>query len=188
MQYYNQRMDWAMKYNLKIFHEMRLENPAAYTAWYQTKYAQRYTPTVVTGTGTIGSMANSEADRASVHSGRSSVNEDHLSMMPNHSAVSRQIRGSTTGLDQSQYDEYSAYHEEDHNAAMTSVLPTVQDLTPPKFSGPHVIGRFSCNGLLLRVQPNRPTEGVPAMIEFHDLGVILGDLPSAQELKFFPGL
>lgn len=177
-----------MKYKLDLFHDLRLKDPAAYGAWYQTKYAQRYTPTVGTGTGTIGSIANSEADRASVHSGRSSVNEDHPSMLANHSMLSRQIRGSTTGLDQSQFAEYSAFHEEDNSAAMTSVLPTVQDLTPPKFSGPHVIGRFSPNGLFIRVQANRPTEGVPAIIEFHDLNVLLGDLPTAQELKFFPGI
>lgn len=89
---------------------MRLKDPVAYNEWYQRNYAQRYTPTVVTGgTGTaLGSIATSEVDRASVHSGRSSVNEDHPSMMANHS-IAHQLRGSTTGLDQSHAYDYSVY-------------------------------------------------------------------------------
>ncbi len=62
-----------------------------------------------------------------------------------------------------------------------------QDQTPHKFSSPHVIGRFSAGGLLCRVLPNSPKEGAAACIEFHDLNVLLGDLPSAQELKDYPG-
>lgn len=103
-------MNYALKYNYAYFEELRLKNPAAYSEWYQRNYAQRYTPTVVTGgTGTaLGSIAASEADRASVHSGRSSVNEDHPSMLANHS-ISQQLRGSTTGLDQSLAYDYSLY-------------------------------------------------------------------------------
>ena len=101
---YDKYMRYALKYNYPLFEEMRLKNPMAYSEWYQRNFAaQRYTPTVVTGTGTAaGSIAASEADRASVHSGRSSVNEEHLSL-------SHQIRGSTTGLDQSLAYDYNAF-------------------------------------------------------------------------------
>ena len=60
-------------------------------------------------------------------------------------------------------------------------------MTPHKFSCPHVIARFSPGGILLRVLPNSPKDGVAAHIELHDLNVLLGDLPTAQEMKFFPG-
>lgn len=111
MMNYNQQINHALKYNYALFEELRLKNPAAYSEWYRSNYAQRYTPTVVTG-GTVtalGSIAASEADRASVHSGRSSVNEDHPSMLPNHSISQQLIRGSTTGLDQSHAYDYSLY-------------------------------------------------------------------------------
>ncbi|XP_059352135.1 protein transport protein Sec16A-like isoform X3 [Daphnia carinata] len=186
MMNYNQQINHALKYNYALFEELRLKNPAAYSEWYQRNYAQRYTPTVVTGgTGTaLGSIAASEADRASVHSGRSSVNEDHPSMLANHS-ISQQLRGSTTGLDQSHAYDYSLYQDED-NLPLTTIRPT-QDMTPHKFSCPHVIARFSPGGILLRVLPNSPKDGVAAHIELHDLNVLLGDLPTAQEMKFFPG-
>lgn len=62
-----------------------------------------------------------------------------------------------------------------------------QDMTPHKFSCPHVIARFSPGGILVRVLPNSPKDGVAAHIELHDLNLLLGDLPMAQEMKFFPG-
>ena len=109
MQQYSQQLSYYYEHNRPYFNELRLKNPAAYSEWYQRYYGQRYTPTVVTGTGTgVGSMATSDADRASVHSGRSSVNEDHPSMLANHS-ISQQLRGSTTGLDQSLAYDYSLY-------------------------------------------------------------------------------
>ncbi len=116
-QYYNQQMNYALKYNYALFEEMRLKNPAAYSEWYRNNYAQRYgtASTVITGpasTSARGSIAaTSEADRASVHSGRSSVNDDpNPSMLANHSMrISQQIRGLTTGLEQTNYDEYSVF-------------------------------------------------------------------------------
>ena len=97
-------MRWALKYNYAAFEEMRLKNPVAYSEWYQRNYvAQRYAATVATAT-TAGSLAASEADRASVHSGRSSVNDDHASMI-----MSSKIRGSTTGLDQSHSYDYNMF-------------------------------------------------------------------------------
>ena len=62
-----------------------------------------------------------------------------------------------------------------------------EDMTPPKFAFPHVVGRFSAGGILLRVLPNSPREGAAAHVELHDLNILLGDLPSAHELKYFPG-
>lgn len=70
---------------------------------------------------------------------------------------------------------------------MAAAARPVQDMTPHKFPCPHVIGRFSPGGMLVRVLPNSPKDGVAAHIELHDLNVILGELPTAKEMKFFPG-
>lgn len=86
--------------------ELREKNPAAYNDYVRrSMYAQSYAPSVTTGPGTAaGSIAASEADRASVHSGRSSVNEDLLHK------TSQAIRGSTTGLEQTVSPDFSLYH------------------------------------------------------------------------------
>ena len=54
-------------------------------------------------------------------------------------------------------------------------------MTPHKFSCSHVIARFSPGGILFCACCQT------AHIELHDLNVLLGDLPTAQEMKFFPG-
>jgi hypothetical protein len=77
--------------------------------------------------------------------------------------------------------------KDEDNTPLTTQIRTTQDMTPHKFSCPHVIARFSPGGILLRVLPNSPKDGVAAHIEFHDLNALLGDLPTAQEMKFFPG-
>ena len=93
---------YHVKYNAWI-EEMK-KNPAAYSEWYQRTYGQRYAPSVTTGPGTVaGSVAPSEADRASVHSGRSSVNDELQS-------TSHAIRGSTTGLEQIGSHDYNVFH------------------------------------------------------------------------------
>lgn len=51
-----------------------------------------------------------------------------------------------------------------------------------------MVARFSPGGILLRVLPNSPKDGVAAHLELHDLNVLLGDLPTALEMKFFPGI
>ena len=107
---YDKYMRWALKYNYAAFDEMRVKNPVAYSEWYQRNYVgQRYAATVATAT-TAGSLAASEADRASVHSGRSSVNDDHASMI-----MSSKIRGSTTGLDQSHSYDYNGFQVNNKN-------------------------------------------------------------------------
>lgn len=96
-----QELSRAYKHDYRYFEQLRVKNPTAYGEWYLRYFAnQRYPPSVTTGPGTgVDSIAASEADRASVHSGRSSVNDDHPSMIANHS-IPQTMRGSTTGLDQ----------------------------------------------------------------------------------------
>lgn len=110
-QYFQELTNAYKRNNYAYLEELRMKNPSAYTEWYQRYFAsQRYPSSITTGPGTgVGSIATSEADRASVHSGRSSVADDHPSMLANHS-LQQAIRGSTTGLDQTNpYADFSTY-------------------------------------------------------------------------------
>lgn len=44
--------------------------------------------------------------------------------------------------------------------------------SPEKFSVPHVCARFGPGGQLIKVIPNLPSEGQPALVEIHSMEVI----------------
>lgn len=55
-----------------------------------------------------------------------------------------------------------------------SLLPTSAPLrpsTPEKFSVPHICARFGPGGFLIKVLPNLPSEGQPALVEIHSMEV-----------------
>ncbi|XP_067826095.1 LOW QUALITY PROTEIN: protein transport protein Sec16A-like [Heptranchias perlo] len=60
-------------------------------------------------------------------------------------------------------------------------------VTPEKFTVPHLCVRFSPGGQLLKVLPNLPSEGQPALVEIHSLEMILQHMPEQEELRKFPG-
>lgn len=60
-------------------------------------------------------------------------------------------------------------------------------MTPPKYLLPHMRTCFGPNGQLVIVQPNRPTEGQPAVVEIHEVTTILQNDPEMEELKDFLG-
>lgn len=64
---------------------------------------------------------------------------------------------------------------------------TPSRMTPVKHSIPHTSIRFGPGGHLVKVIPNRPAEGQPAIVEIHDLNEMLQDNPETEELKNFPG-
>lgn len=45
--------------------------------------------------------------------------------------------------------------------------------TPEKFSVPHICARFGPGGYLIKVLPNLPSEGQPALVEIHSMEVKL---------------
>lgn len=60
-------------------------------------------------------------------------------------------------------------------------------LTPPKYTYPHIRACFGPNGQLVKVLPNKPADGQPAMVEIQDVHNILESCPEVEELKQFPG-
>ncbi|XP_036162722.1 protein transport protein Sec16A isoform X17 [Myotis myotis] len=59
--------------------------------------------------------------------------------------------------------------------------------SPEKFSVPHVCARFGPGGQLIRVIPNLPSEGQPALVEVHSMETLLQHLPEQEEMRAFPG-
>lgn len=49
----------------------------------------------------------------------------------------------------------------------------LRPLTPEKFSVPHLCARFGPGGFLIKVLPNLPSEGQPALVEIHSMEVML---------------
>ncbi|GFO45592.1 transport protein sec16a [Plakobranchus ocellatus] len=60
-------------------------------------------------------------------------------------------------------------------------------LTPPKYSYPHTRACFGPSGQLVKVLPNRPADGQPALVELQDVQTLLQACPEAEELRKFPG-
>ncbi|KAM6047899.1 protein transport protein Sec16A isoform 4-T4 [Chlamydotis macqueenii] len=59
--------------------------------------------------------------------------------------------------------------------------------TPEKFSVPHICVRFGPGGFLIKVLPNLPSEGQPALVEIHSMETMLQHSPEQEEMRAFPG-
>ncbi|KAM5298564.1 protein transport protein Sec16A [Ctenodactylus gundi] len=59
--------------------------------------------------------------------------------------------------------------------------------SPEKFSVPHLCARFGPGGQLIRVIPNLPSEGQPALVEIHSMETLLQHTPEQEEMRSFPG-
>ncbi|XP_043772296.1 protein transport protein Sec16A isoform X3 [Cervus elaphus] len=59
--------------------------------------------------------------------------------------------------------------------------------SPEKFSVPHVCARFGPGGQLIKVIPNLPSEGQPALVEIHSMETLLQHTPEQEEMRAFPG-
>ncbi|XP_066896373.1 protein transport protein Sec16A isoform X8 [Kogia breviceps] len=59
--------------------------------------------------------------------------------------------------------------------------------SPEKFSVPHICARFGPGGQLIKVIPNLPSEGQPALVEIHSMETLLQHTPEQEEMRAFPG-
>ncbi|XP_075038308.1 protein transport protein Sec16B isoform X2 [Mixophyes fleayi] len=101
-----------------------------------------------------------------------------------HSMLS-QYRDS--GMSSSSF-ELSQYMHDSWNTLQNDTLEcTPQPTAPMKFSLPHVTVCFGARGQLVRVCPNFPDEGQPALVEIHSIEVLLHDTLEQEEMRRFPG-
>ncbi|XP_066295369.1 protein transport protein Sec16A-like isoform X2 [Branchiostoma lanceolatum] len=59
--------------------------------------------------------------------------------------------------------------------------------TPAKFHIPHVLARFGPGGHMIKVLPNNPADGMPAVVEVHGLETLLVNNNEVEELRSFHG-
>ncbi|XP_026581338.1 protein transport protein Sec16A-like [Pseudonaja textilis] len=60
-------------------------------------------------------------------------------------------------------------------------------LTPEKYSVPHVCAKFGPGGQLIKVLPNVPSEGQPALVEIHSMEMVMQHSSEQEEMRAFPG-
>ncbi|XP_045879858.1 protein transport protein Sec16A isoform X3 [Meles meles] len=149
-----------------------------------------------------------EADRRSVHSERSA--QSLRSSFSSHSRQSQIYRNH--GMAAGPYEAppppgslpgdyaYGAYGNHfgsaqgfpEYGYAAEVGWPTTEQApsrptSPEKFSVPHVCARFGPGGQLIKVIPNLPSEGQPALVEVHSMETLLQHTPEQEELRSFPG-
>ncbi|XP_019355856.1 protein transport protein Sec16B isoform X3 [Alligator mississippiensis] len=95
--------------------------------------------------------------------------------------LSQYIFDSSNQYDPTPSEAWSPVHTEEAS------LATLHHVAPLKYSLPHVPVCFGAGGHLVRVCPNFPAEGQPALVELHSLEVILDNTKEQEELQAFPG-
>ncbi|XP_060525165.1 protein transport protein Sec16A isoform X2 [Cylas formicarius] len=155
----------------QYYENLRRTNPQAYAEWYRKYYQQA-------------SSSYAGDDRASVHSGRSSANEEQ----PKDNRYARQ------GF----YSQQAGYHgrglgiadryglDQSSAVAGNASVYDAQRLTPARYATAHVKASIS-SGKLIRVLPNYPPDGQDAVVELVDLPRLLDDDERYIELSSFPG-
>ncbi|XP_078472081.1 protein transport protein Sec16A-like isoform X3 [Lampetra planeri] len=82
-----------------------------------------------------------------------------------------------------QYDYTTQSWQSGEQVAPAPVRP----MTPEKFVAPHTIARFGPGGQLIKVLPNMPADGQPALVEIHNVEVMMQESEEQTELRCFPG-
>nr|CAD7455561.1 unnamed protein product [Timema tahoe] len=159
-------------YDLKYLEDLRRTNPVLYAEY----YAKYLSPQAV-------AQGSYTEDRGSVHSGRSSANEERYLKMAHYQA-NDYYRSSPLLAD---CDVRRGLDHTNSSGAGEPGSSTPQQLTPAKFSTAHVKGVMTARGQLLRVMPHYPLDGQSATVEIHDMQALPGLEDTRQELRDFPG-
>ncbi|XP_041095614.1 protein transport protein Sec16A-like [Polyodon spathula] len=83
------------------------------------------------------------------------------------------------------YQYPTGYPEETGWQSVEQVPP--RPVTPEKFTVPHICARFGPGGQLIKVLPNLPSEGQPALVEIHSMETMLQSTQEQEDLRAFPG-
>ncbi|XP_018571551.1 uncharacterized protein LOC108911173 isoform X2 [Anoplophora glabripennis] len=175
----------------QYYENLRRTNPQAYAEWYRKYYQQ--------ATGQASSYGGAE-DRASVHSGRSSANDelakDRYTRQSFYSQASVSHLGGyygdtrthsvsgQYGLDSSSFARPFDHTDSSVNFEDNSLV--AQRLTPAKFATAHIKASIA-SGKLLRIMPHYPMDGQNAVVEVCNLQSLLVNDEEYKELSQFPG-
>ncbi|XP_053138178.1 protein transport protein Sec16A isoform X3 [Hemicordylus capensis] len=82
---------------------------------------------------------------------------------------------------------FTDYSYSAHTAWPAAEQVPSRPLTPEKFSVPHVCARFGPGGYLIKVLPNVPSDGQPALAEIHSMEMVMQHSSEQEEMRAFPG-
>ncbi|ERL85134.1 hypothetical protein D910_02556, partial [Dendroctonus ponderosae] len=168
----------------QYYENLRRTNPQAYAEWYRKYYQQ--------ATGSTASFAGE--DRASVHSGRSSANEEvgkdrymrqSFYSQSNYYGQSHSISGHY-GLDDTSNTFNRVLDQTDTSLACEDQPSAIQRLTPTKFSTAHLKASIA-SGNLIKILPHYPMDGQSAVVHVSSLRTLVESDPNYMELSCFPG-
>ncbi|KAJ1527871.1 hypothetical protein ONE63_007809 [Megalurothrips usitatus] len=168
---------------------LRKTDPEAYAAWYRKYYSQY-----------AASQPGTYEDRGSVHSGRSSANEElnnqrfdrHRSPHRAQAYYQKSPQTSSSNRYQST-DNASPFSRESGRgvghgeSSLDETNSSIQRLTPFKFSTAHVKGILTRGGHLLKVVPSYPLDGQSATVEVHSMQSLIPQDQNLHDLLALPG-
>ncbi|KAK8734645.1 hypothetical protein OTU49_005913 [Cherax quadricarinatus] len=140
-------------------------------------------------------------DRTSIHSGRSSVNDELKKSVSSH-FIQDIHGGSSLGAYEppSMYPNGSFTQLKSYASGELSGVPSVagdtvseapQRMTPVQFGRPHISARFTSGGQLVLVLPKDPRDGEKAVVQLRDVQKMLCMDPAlsktVQQMKNYPG-
>ncbi|XP_045460644.1 protein transport protein Sec16B isoform X2 [Harmonia axyridis] len=183
---------YYQQYQYQYYENLRRTNPQAYAEIYRKYYEQhaaRHPP------------GYAPEDRSSVHSGRSSVNGDmakdrftrqsyysHASSVPY--MADYYARDSQTNSISGHYDldesSYSRQKDTTDSFILEDSSVKAGRTTPAKFPTAHTKVSIAC-GRVVKVLPNYPQDGQPALVELAGLGTYLQNDDEYKELSQYPG-
>ena len=70
-------------------------------------------------------------------------------------------------------------------SCVTAVEP--KRYTPHKYTLPHIRASFGASGQLVKVLPNQPSDGQPALVVIQELVDVFGDERTLDDIISFPG-
>ncbi|XP_065156222.1 protein transport protein Sec16A isoform X4 [Atheta coriaria] len=164
---------------------LRRTDPAAYAEYYRKYYSQ---------VGAASSTYTQE-EKTSVHSGRSSTNDDlakerylrqnyygHASytQMGGYYREPQSVSSAQYGLDESRPYDYT------DSSLLLEDSTVSQRLTPAKFSTAHIKSSIT-SGRLVKILPHYPMDGQSAVVELERLQDLLQNDDELIELEQFPG-
>ncbi|XP_050306362.1 uncharacterized protein LOC126743361 isoform X3 [Anthonomus grandis grandis] len=166
----------------QYYENLRRTNPQAYAEWYRKYYQQATTASNASFAG---------EDRASVHSGRSSANDElakdrytrqSFYSQSNYYGQSNSVSGHY-GLDTSSIG-YNRHLDQTDNSIYEE--QKAARLTPAKFATAHMAATIA-SGKLVKILPHYPMDGQNATVEISTMQSMLENDPNFIELSSFPG-
>ncbi|XP_013415161.1 protein transport protein Sec16A isoform X2 [Lingula anatina] len=180
--YYGRQRD---PYSKGYAEEMKLQGQQPYDDRYRDYYARQYSGSQQYGYNYDYSGRGSQPGSRSQTPGMEDPYAGYYSDPHNQSYADYYNQYYYGDTSYSQQSQAGAGQEGQASESLEPKEPA--RMTPVKFSIPHVRATFSACGHLVKVLPNCPSSGEPAMVHISDLESVIPESDEAEELRIFPG-